>query len=231
MKEKIIIIPAKGNSLGIKRKNLINFCGKPLLYWSIMQAKKNKIGAKVYVSSESDEIINYSCDMGVYGIKRPQNLAKKNSSSESAIIDVCEQIEAKDCDIIFLQATSPLRFPNDIKNAYDVFKKKKLDSLFSAHQSDGFFDIWEKRKTKYFPITIDYRKRLMRQKFKNKHLQQNGSIYIFKKNILLKYNNRIGGKIGVYPMKNWQTFELDTIDEIKNMELLFNHNLIKYYKN
>ena len=53
---------------------------------------------------------------------------------------------------------------------------------------------------------------------------------IFLKKILSNYNNRIGGKIGVYPMENWQTFELDTVDEIKNMELLFSHNLIKYYK-
>jgi len=130
MKEKIIIIPAKGNSIGIKKKNLIGFCGKPLLYWSILQAKKNKIGAKVYVSSESDEILEYSKEMGVHGIKRPKKLARKNSSSESAIIDVCEQIKKKDCDIIFLQATSPLRYPNDIKNAYNFFQKKKIRLSF-----------------------------------------------------------------------------------------------------
>ena len=56
MREKIIIIPAKGNSVGIKRKNLVNFCGKPLLYWSILQAKKSKIGAKFMFLPKSDEI-------------------------------------------------------------------------------------------------------------------------------------------------------------------------------
>ena len=230
MNKKIIVIPAKGNSSGIKRKNLLKFCGKPLIYWTIVQAIKNKIGAKVFVSSESDEILNYSKKMGVNIIRRPKSLTKKNSSSESAIIDVCEKIKVKDCDIIFLQVTSPLRYPNDIKNAYIAFKKKKLDSLFSCYKSDGFFDIWTQKNKRYIPITIDYKKRVMRQNFKNKHIQQNGSIYIFKKKILYRYKNRIGGKIGIHPMKNWQTFELDTIDQKKNMELLFLNNLIKYYK-
>ena len=107
-----------------------------------------------------------------------------------------------------------------------IYLKKKIDSFFSAYQSDGYL---EKEKNKYFPITINYKKRLMRQKFKNKHLQQNGSIIFLKKffqiittGLVVKW---------VYPMENWQTFELDTVDEIKNMELLFSHNLIKYYKN
>ena len=52
----VIIIPAKGNSKGIKKKNLINFCSKPLLYWTIKQAKKSRFKSNVFISSESKEI-------------------------------------------------------------------------------------------------------------------------------------------------------------------------------
>ena len=56
----------------------------------------------------------------------------------------------------------------------------------------------------------------------------NGSIFIFKK-ILKKYNNRLGGKIVLYKMKEWQSFQLDAIDQIRVMELLFQNFLKKYY--
>ena len=52
----IIVIPARGNSKGIKKKNLINFCNKPLLYWTLKQAKKTKMIKDIYVSTESTEM-------------------------------------------------------------------------------------------------------------------------------------------------------------------------------
>ena len=77
--ETIIIIPARGNSKGIKKKNLINFSGKPLLYWTLVQAKKTKFRKYIYVSSEDENILNFSKQLGVNIIKRPLNLSKDNS--------------------------------------------------------------------------------------------------------------------------------------------------------
>ena len=54
----IIIIPARGNSKGIRKKNLIKFCGKPLLYWTLLQAKKSKFSKHVYVSTQSSKLLN-----------------------------------------------------------------------------------------------------------------------------------------------------------------------------
>ena len=76
----IIVIPARGNSKGIKKKNLINFCGKPLLYWTIAQAKKSKFKKNIYVSSEDDRILNYSKKLGVNVIKRPATFWVSHSS-------------------------------------------------------------------------------------------------------------------------------------------------------
>jgi CMP-N,N'-diacetyllegionaminic acid synthase len=226
----IIIIPARGNSKGIKNKNLVNFCGKPLLYWSIKQALNNNFKAKVYVSSDSKKILEFSKKNGALPILRPKNLSFSNSSSESAISHACKKIDYKVDNIIFLQATSPLRLPEDINNAYKKFVKRKYDSLFTVYKPEGFFDIWTEKNNKLVPLTINYKKRLTRQHFKQKHYEQTGSIYIFKKKILDKFNNRIGGKIGIIENKEWQTFELDYIEQKKNMEILFKNHLLKYYK-
>lgn len=225
----VIIIPARGNSKGIKKKNLINFCSKPLLYWTLKQAKKSKLIRDIYVSTESKQISWLCKRFGVTVIKRPKKLCTDTSSSESAIKHVIKNIKQKVDNIIFLQATSPLRKPDDIDNAFKKFKKSKADSLFSGSKAEGFFDIWELNNKKFYPLTIDFKKRKPRQIFKKQHFMQNGSMYIFKKKILDRYNNRIGGKIVVFEMDEWQSFELDTYKQKKIMEILFSKMLKKKY--
>ena len=227
--ENVVIIPARGNSKGIKKKNLLNFCSKPLLYWSIIQAKKSKFKNHIYISSESDEIKKLCNKMKVKFIKRPKKLCSDTSSSESALIHALKVIGGKVKNIIFLQATSPLRKPKDIDMAFNLFKKTKSDSLMSAHKAEDFFDVWKLKNEKYIPMTIDYKNRKPRQLYKEKHLLANGSIFIFKKNILKKFSNRLGGKIMLYGMEEWQSFQLDNLKQKKNMEMLFKSFLLKYY--
>jgi CMP-N-acetylneuraminic acid synthetase len=72
----IAIIPARGNSKGIPRKNLIEFCGKPLIVWSIEQAKVSRYLKDVYVSSDSREILRISGKAGAKTIERPKKIVK-----------------------------------------------------------------------------------------------------------------------------------------------------------
>ena len=229
-KKNVIIIPARGNSKGIKNKNLLDFSGKPLLYWTIKQALSCKFVNEVIVSSDSDKILSFSKRNGVTTIKRPKNFSSDTSQSEEAILHVLEETKNFYKTIIFLQATSPLRKRNDIDNAIKTFYKKKYDSLFSCHTAEDHFDIWISKNKKIIPKTINYKKRLPRQLMKTKFYQQNGSIFIFKKEIIERYNNRLGGNIGVYSMDEWQSFQIDTIKQIKPMELLFQKYLKKFCK-
>ena len=224
-----IIIPARGNSKGIKKKNLISFCGKPLIYWTIAQAKRSRFKENIFVSSEDDKILNYAYILGVNIIKRPIELSQDDSSSESAIKHALRNININIKYVIFLQVTSPLRKVDDIDKAFNILRKSNSDSLFSCHKAEDYFDIWTLQKNKYIPLTIDYKNRKPRQLFKPIHVCQNGSIYLFKKEILSKYNNRLGKKINIYEMEEWQSFQLDNINQLKTMELLFNKKLKKYY--
>ena len=226
----IIIIPARGNSKGIKKKNLISFCSKPLLTWTILQAKKSRYADDIFVSTESKEISNLCKKLRVKVINRPLELCRDTSSSESAIKHAIKKIDFKIDNIIFLQATSPLRKKNDIDKAFKIFLKSKSDSLFSAHKAEDFFDIWKSKKNFFSPLTINYKKRKPRQVFFQNHFMQNGSIYIFKKKLIEKHNNRLGGKIMVYEMDDWQSFQLDSLKQKKVMELLFSKFLKKTYE-
>ncbi|MCJ7471358.1 MAG: acylneuraminate cytidylyltransferase family protein [Actinobacteria bacterium] len=220
----VAVIPARGGSKGIPRKNIIDFCGKPLIAWSILQSKNCKMIDEVYVSSDDDEIIDISCTYGAKAINRPRELATDFSTTEEALLHAVSIIEEKaDIDIVvFLQATSPLRGKKDIEEALTEFRTQKVDSLFSAAKLEDFF-IWKKTSDGFKSMNYDYRKRIRRQDVEMQYVE-NGSIYIFKPSILKKYNNRLGGRIGVYEMEFWKTWEIDTIEDKELCEWYFKKN-------
>ena len=86
MKKVIALVPCRGNSKGIKNKNLVNFSGKPLMYWTIKQLKDCKTIKEIYVTSDSEKILNYAQNLKVGIIKRPSNISGDNAQSEEAIL-------------------------------------------------------------------------------------------------------------------------------------------------
>lgn len=219
-KKVVCIIPARGGSKGIPRKNILLFCGKPLLAWSILQAKVSKYIQNVYVSSDNEEILKVAKKFGAKGIKRPPALATDTASSETALIhtlDIVEKENNRKIDlIVFLQATSPLRTTADLDLAIEALVAQRADSLFSAAILEDFC-IWHKLSGKLKSMTYDYCQRGRRQDRKPLYLE-NGSIYVFKPEILKKYNNRLGGKIGLYLMDYWKSYEIDKQEDIEFCE-------------
>lgn len=212
----IAIIPARGGSKGILKKNISIVLGKPLVAWSIEQAKKSKNIHDVFVSTDDNEISEVAIKYGAKVIVRPLDIAKDDSPSEDALIHAVKTIEdvhKKNINlVVFLQATSPLRDNNDIDDAIELFLGKGAESLFSCSSFLDHF-LWEKHNDEYVSITYDYKNRKRRQELNFKFLE-NGSIYIFKPEILLKQKNRLGGKIEVYQMPEWKSFQIDKKEDI-----------------
>ena len=216
----IALIPARGGSKGIPKKNIIKFCGKPLISWSIGQALGSKFINDVYVTSDDKAILKISEDAGAKTVRRPGSLASDTSPTEAALLHAIGEIEhrsSKTPDIVvFLQATSPLRTSEDIDKSIGLFLSEKADSLFSGTILDDFC-IWEHKDNKYNSISYDHRKRGRRQERKPYYLE-NGSIYIFKAGILKKHGNRLGGKIVFFEMPFWKSYEIDKAGDIKICE-------------
>ena len=171
--------------------------------------------------STDDEQISKLADIcGVKTILRPDSLCKDDSTSESALNHAIEHIKSEnhiEPDIIvFLQATSPLRLHDDIDNAVNLFNKKDADSLFSATRLSDL-TLWQQENNTWNSINFDFQNRLRRQDRPSNYIE-NGSIYIFKPKILERDNNRLGGKMIIYEMKFWQTWEIDSVDEIDLIE-------------
>jgi YrbI family 3-deoxy-D-manno-octulosonate 8-phosphate phosphatase len=228
MKEKkiIAIIPARGGSRSIPNKNIIDFCGKPLIAWTIDQAANSKYISSIYVSTDDEKISIVSSKYGADIIKRPHEIATDSSPSEDALMHALLMVEKKKKidTVVFLQATSPLRTTKDIDDAIEFFNCNRGDSLFSASVL-GDFCVWSKKRGVLESITFDYNNRGMRQE-RDPYYLENGSIYIFKPEILRKYKNRLGGKILLFFMPYWKSYEIDTVEDFEICEFFMKEKII-----
>lgn len=210
------IILARKNSKGIPNKNIINFCGKPLIEWTIIQLKKTMNEDNIWISSDSIDILKIAKRHKVNSITRPTSLAMDESTSEDAwchAIDIIE--EQRDFDAILApQITSPIREPSDFKNGIELFVKSKADSLLSVCEVEDYF-FWElNNNQKPVSINYDFSNRKMRQSIKKKYLE-NGSFYIFKKRLIKKSNCRLGGKIVILPMEKYKMYQIDNKSDLE----------------
>lgn len=216
----VTIIPARGGSKTIPRKNLMDFCGKPLVVWSIEQARNSKKANEVYVSTDDNEIADVSRKAGAVVINRPANISGDRSSSEAAILHALSKIRySNEIDLIaFLQATSPVRQEEDIDGAIDQLYRERSDSLFSGTEIGDFY-IWRKQKQDFKSINYDFRSRKTKQ-YVEKQYVENGSIYLFKLKVLVKLHNRLGGRISLYEMPLWKSYQIDDLE---------GHEICEYY--
>jgi CMP-N,N'-diacetyllegionaminic acid synthase len=224
----VAIIPARGGSKGIPGKNLVPFCGRPLLCWSIEHALLSRHVNEVYVTSDSDKILEVSAAAGAKTIKRPDELSIDTASSESALVHALGEIGKVDF-VVFLQATSPLREPSDIDGAVDWIRETGADSLFTSALLEDFF-IYERRKGKFVSVNFDYQNRPRRQDLKPQYLE-NGSMYLFKPEVLSTYGNRLGGYIETYVMDMWKSHEIDSREDLELCQWYMHQKILGVLEN
>ncbi len=127
----LAIIPARGGSKRLPRKNILDLEGKPLIAWSIEAGLKSKYINDVVVSSDDEEILNISNKYGAITIKRPDELAEDTSSTFDTIKHTIDNMKKYDY-IVLLQATSPLRNEKHIDAAIELLESKNADAVVSV---------------------------------------------------------------------------------------------------
>ena len=212
----LAVIAARGGSKGIPHKNLLDLCGKPLIAWTVEQARAARGVDVVAVSSDSDQILAAAEAAGAIGVRRPDDISGDLASSESAWLNALDAIDARMGRferIVALQATSPIREPDDIENALATFDRDHLDSLLSVCEVEDYFN-WRIGANGPEPINYDYRNRRMRQQIEKRYLE-NGSFYVLIPSLLREQNNRLGGKIGFHVMERHKMFQIDRPEDVK----------------
>lgn len=222
-----VIIPARAGSKGIIGKNMIDFCGKPLVAWSIIQALNSACVSNVYVSTDGSDIAKVAEAHGAKVIWRPAEISTDTSSSEEAIIHAISMMDEQDAlnTIIFLQATSPLRRKDEIDNACRAFLEGGFDSLFSMTVLEDYC-LWKRNDDGLYSFSYDFKNRGRRQEREPLFLE-NGSIFIFKKDLMLQEKNRLVGKIGMYEMPFELSYQIDSEKDISLCEHFMKQCILK----
>ena len=207
------LIPLRGGSKSIPRKNIKEIGGKPLAYWTCKAAVEAQGIERVYVSTEDADIrrvINSFC-LEVQVIDRPIELAQDESTTEAVMVHFAEAIPDWDI-LVTLQATSPLTSPADIDAALAQFARDGNDSMLTGVRVKRFF--WTPGGK---PLNYDYRRRPRRQDFAGS-VVENGAFYITRRDVLTNEGQRLGGDIGVYEMPADSMIELDEPEDWNAVE-------------
>jgi CMP-N,N'-diacetyllegionaminic acid synthase len=214
----VSLIPARGGSKGIPRKNLTILAGKPLIYYAI-KALQESLADEVWVSTDDKEIKDASLVFGAEVLDRPSELAGDKSTTEEVMLHFIENV---DTDILILvQCTSPLVRAQDINDGIKMVKSKIYDSVFSAVSlAKNDILLWSEYKSYFTPMNYDIIDRGRRQEREGNLYIETGSFYITTRNGFINSKCRLNGRIGVVEIPLWNMFEVDTIEDLKNIEKL-----------
>ena len=221
----LAIIPARGGSKGIPRKNIIDISGKPLIEYSIctgLEALNKGIINKLVVSTDDNEIAEISKRLGAdVPFIRPNNLSGDKSKSVDVLIHAYKFFESQGehyDSILLLQPTSPLRTCEDIENALRIFSDGNYDSLISAYKEEYICDLvtYHKDGDKAIPLNPMHNQGIRRQELDDVYVR-NGAIYISKADFILENHLVFGGKIGMYVMPQARSVNIDCMEDVDRL--------------
>lgn len=225
-KKILAIVPARGGSKGLPHKNIKPLLGKPLIGWSLEQAKNCSYVDEIFVSTDSAEIAKVAEDFGVkVPALRPPELAADTSSSMDVILHAINSLEKEgkffDC-ILLVEPTSPLRETQDLDKAVEMLiNTKDAESIVGVCKAEGAHPDFLSAMDKGF--LVPYNKSV----FSAKRRQDLQDLYFFEGSLYLSYVDSLKKRRAFYHEKTlgyevpkYKSFEVDDIVDFKIIEAL-----------
>ncbi|MFK3678133.1 cytidylyltransferase domain-containing protein [Microbacterium sp. NPDC090218] len=212
----VAIIPARGGSKQVPRKNLQRVGGVPLVERAVHAAGAASGIDLVVVSTDDDEIAAVAQGAGARVVRRPEDLSGDTATSESAILHALDQLEAEGLrvDVVaFLQATSPFIPSDALATAVEEIGADRADSVFSAYETYGF--LWRKDEDgAAVAINHDAAHRPRRQDREPHHFET-GAFYVFRAAGFRESRHRFFGRIRIAAVPEWTAIEVDDADQLR----------------
>ena len=206
----LAVIPARGGSKRLPRKNILDLNGKPLIAWSIKAGLKSKYIDKVVVSSDDKEVLDISQDYGADTIKRPDSLASDTATTFDAIKHTIQNVKKYDY-IILLQATSPLRDEKHIDGAIELLESKNADAVVSVCEMDHS-PLWSNTLDDSLSMKSFLRDGVLNKRSQDleEYFRLNGAIYICEIDKFLKEKSFfLKDNVFAYKMDRENSIDID----------------------
>lgn len=219
------IIPARGGSKGLPGKNIRTLNGKPLIAYTIEEAKKSKYIDRIIISTEDSEIARIGKDYGAeLPFERPDYLAQDTSTTNEVILHALNYLKEKEnyvpYYICLLQCTSPLRSASDIDGTIEKLIETGRDASVSVSEAGVnpyWTNVFNGDKLEYF---LEEGKKILKRQDLPKIFQINGSVYVVKTSIFLKEKTLEPENITGFVMNTENSIDIDSIIDFKLAELI-----------
>lgn len=222
--KKIAIIPARSGSKGLKDKNIIDLCGKPLIAYSIEAAVQTGLFDRVIVSTDSDHYADIARQYGAEVMMRGEKLSDDKATTFMVLEDILKNRITGPIDyFVLLQPTSPLRNAIHIKEAVEKFESRYNDFDFLVSMKEA-----EHAKVLVNPIDEDESLKFFDTDFSNyrrqgfKDYSPNGAIFIAKPHAYLKNKHFFGAKSIGYIMDSKSSVDIDSILDLYLAAIIMN---------
>jgi N-acylneuraminate cytidylyltransferase len=218
----LAVIPARGGSKGIPRKNVRLLAGKPLIAHAIEAARGSRSIDRVVVSTDDTEIGRVAERFGAEVVWRPTEISGDTASSEAALLFTLDFLESKEGyrpDIlVFLQCTAPLTLAEDIDDTVAKLRESGADSAFSVTPCHRF--LWRNDESgAALGVNHDKSVRPRRQE-RTQEFEENGAVYALKVNGFKQCKHRFFGKTAMQVMPAERSIDLDTLLDFRLAEVL-----------
>lgn len=225
MSKILAIIPARGGSKGVPRKNIKYLNGKPLISYTIEAANSSKYIDKIVVSTEDEEIKEISLKYGAeIPFLRPKELANDKSPSIDSILYTVKRLKEEynyfSDYVCLLQCTSPLRNERHIDEAFLKLKETNMDAVVSVCEAEVnpyWSNVFKGDKIEYF---LEEGKNITRRQDLPNVYRMNGAIYIIKTEVLIKTKTFEPKNLTGYIMDDYSSVDIDTALDFKIAELI-----------
>jgi N-acylneuraminate cytidylyltransferase len=215
------LIPARGGSKGLPRKNVRWLAGKPLIAHVLDEALRARLVTRVVVSTDDAEIAGIARQRGAEIIDRPPEISGDAASSESAVLHALEVLERREGyrpDLtMMVQCTSPLTLAEDMDGAIETLLEKGADSCLTASRFHHF--LWRQAEGgDASGINHDMRRRLRRQDMEPQFLE-NGALYLMRTDGFRSSRHRFFGRTVLHVMPSDRHLEIDDLAEFEVAEM------------
>lgn len=212
----LALVPARGGSKGLPRKNVLDLAGRPLIAWTLAAAQDSDYIDRCVVSTDNTEIAAVArAHGGDVPFMRPQELAHDSSGSFGAIQHALENISGYDI-LLLLQPTSPLRTGNDIDGTLEQLQR---------HAAPSCVSVVEPAKSPYWAYKVDDRNHLvplldeklarLRRQDLPKSYVLNGAVYAARVDWLLRHEDFLGRETVPYIMPAERSMDIDTAFDLQ----------------
>ena len=206
----VAIIPARGGSKQVPRKNLKRVGGIPLVERAVRSAAAASGVDLVVVSTDDEEIAGVSSAAGAHVIRRPADISGDTASSESAVLHALDELEREGVAVgfvVFVQATSPFVSVEGIEEAVEAVGTGRYDSVFAAHESYGF--LWRRDSDGVAQAINHDASHRPRRQDREPHYLETGAFYAFAAAGFRTAGHRFFGRIGIVEVPEWTAIEID----------------------